>query len=242
MHHATIYHYTPGVRDYVKSPPVNELLLSKQERIRTSALRFLLQPDLLAELLFGNTLWPIRFEIAFNSTVSIKHCQCHDYCKKRKKDNQPPPGFSKAWFDKAWGTECICDGAVKVFHTWTLILCQSPGRGLTLFHVRGCNFVMVLMKLINQVWQRAHAAFTPLARDTSALDYLHDYLQLHTTATLLTVGLPLIWCIKYLIKPQTILSGDARSSFELNFHTLLSPDLEISQSDEVCLKSEDNHP
>lgn len=90
MRHATIYHYTPGVRDYVKSPPVNELSLSKQERIRTSALRFLLQPDLLAELLFGNTLWPIRFEIAFNSTVSIKHCQCHDYCKKRKKDNQPP--------------------------------------------------------------------------------------------------------------------------------------------------------
>lgn len=98
------------------------------------------------------------------------------------------------------------------------------------------------MKLIIHMWQRAHAAFTPLAEDTSALDYLHDYPQLHTTATLLTVGLPLIWRIKRLIKPQTILSGDAVSSLELNFHTLLSSDLEISQTDEVCLKSEDNHP
>lgn len=81
-----------------------------------------------------------------------------------------------------------------------------------------------------------------LAKDTWALDYLRDYPQLHTTAALLTLGLPLIWSIKCLIKPQTILSRDAVSSLELNFHTLLSSDLEISQTDEVCLKSEHNHP
>lgn len=67
---------------------------------------------------------------------------------------------------------------------WSCARSRSPGRGPTLFYVWGCNSVAPLMKPINHVRQWAHAEFTPLARDTSALDYLRDCPRLHTTVAL----------------------------------------------------------